>query len=304
MRPAKIGRITPAGVVTEFEARPRRRMQLLHPHRHRAAARATSSTSPPTTTYLDARSTCRRWPSSRRSRCPTAARSAASLAVHGDVVCITDFNNHVVWRYDTTSGTFDFVRGRYPPTSRSTRPGNAWFTETQGPRLTSARTSHDRRASPARSSPNRHDDGGPCDRRRPVDGKVWFARTVHPAGRAQAVGCLDPADGNDVTVFAGGQHRAQRHRRRTRRHDLVHARTTKGNVASVTNAGVITQGKTVNGQPAAGITVAPDGNRGTPCGRRTRSPRRSRYPALRESISDSRTLKRGRDQRGPTKGSP
>ena len=80
---------------------------------------------------------------------PNSIALAGQLAVNGDVVFITDFNNHVVWRYNTISGTFD----SFPADAADIAvdaAGNAWFTEPSA-MMISAATSRASTSSPARS---------------------------------------------------------------------------------------------------------------------------------------------------------
>jgi virginiamycin B lyase len=87
-----------------------------------------------------------------------------------------------------------------------------------------------------------------------TDGQVWFTARFTP----QAVGRLNPAD-NSVTLFP---------RTNVGPQDIAAApdgtvwftQTTAGNVANITNAGVITEAKTVKGSEPFGIVVADNGN--------------------------------------------
>jgi streptogramin lyase len=253
--PAKIGRITPAGVVTEFEAGlddgcnvciltdiERGQGDLIYITSNDAFLMRfnvqTLAFEPPVAM-------------------PNSSALGGQLAVHGDVVFITDFNNHVVWRYDTTSGTFDSVPAD-PADIAVDAAGNAWFTETQGNDDFSTNIA---RIDAVTGEVTRTvtTTAARAITVSPVDGKVWFAARFPSLGVSQAVGFLDPADGNDVTVFAVDN---------TGPNGIAAApdgtiwftQETEGNAASVTNAGLITQGKTVKGSQPAGITVAPDGN--------------------------------------------
>ena len=86
------------------------------------------------------------------------------------------------------------------------------------------------------------------------DGQVWFTARFTP----QAVGRLNPSS-NAVTLFpmtnTGPSGIAA-----SPDGTVWFTQETNGNAASITNAGVITQGKTVRGSGPFGITVAPNGD--------------------------------------------
>ena len=284
--PAKIGRITPAGVVTEFEAGLEDGCNFcILTDIERGQGDLVYITS--NDAFL-MRFNVQTLTFEAPVEMPNSSALGGQLAVHGDVVFITDFNNHVVWLYDTMSGTFDSVPAD-PADIAVDAAGNAWFTETQGnddfstniARIDAVTGEVTRTvtATAARAITVS-----------PVDGKVWFAARFPSLDAGQAVGFLDPSDANDVTVFTVDN---------TGPNGIAAAadgtiwftQETLGNAASVTNAGVITEAKVVKGSEPAGITVAPTATPGTPCGRRTRSRRcscRSRRETRRphESCTD------------------
>ena len=73
------------------------------------------------------------------------------------------------------------------------------------------------------------------------------------------MGFLDPSNGNDVTFFevvATGPRAIAAASDGT----IWFTQETAGNAATITNAGVITQGKVVRNSQPSGITVAPNGD--------------------------------------------
>ena len=189
---------------------------------------------------------------------PNSNALAGRLAVHGDLVFITDFNNDLVWRYNSLSGTFDSVPASNPADVAVDAAGNAWFTEPQANedlstnigRIDALTGEVTRTVTTAAAR---------AITVSPTDGKVWFAARFSSAGVSQGVGFLDPADNNNVPFFPvdntgpAGIAAAPDG-------TIWFTQETKGNAASVTNAGVITEGKTVKGSGPAGITVAPNGD--------------------------------------------
>ena len=87
-----------------------------------------------------------------------------------------------------------------------------------------------------------------------TDGQVWFTARFTP----QAVGRLNPST-NAVTLFpvanTGPAGIAA-----SPDGSVWFTQETAGNVARITNAGVITEGKAVKGSGPFGITVAPNGD--------------------------------------------
>jgi virginiamycin B lyase len=254
--PAKIGRVTPAGVITEFApgaADGCNQCILTDIERGQGDLLYITSNDPElmrfnvqTHSFL------------APVAMPNSNALAGKLAVHGAVVWITDFNNNVVWRYTSTTGVFDAFPAQTPLDVAVDSAGNAWFVENH----TNANGTSNVGRIGANASPT---DPSAVTRTEipatafgitvsPTDGKVWFTIQFTPQG----VGFIDPADSNNVTVFPVGD---------TGPEGIAAAadgriwftQDTKGNIASITNAGVITEGKAVKGSRPAGITVAPDG---------------------------------------------
>lgn len=185
---------------------------------------------------------------------PNSNALAGNLAVHGDMVWITDFNNDVIWRYNSRNGFFDSFPASNPSDVAVDAAGNAWFTE---PQANQDLSSNIGRIDAATGTATRTSTTAAARAITvsPTDGKVWFAARF--AG--QGVGFLDPADNNNVTFFpvaSTGPAAIAAAPDGT----IWFTQETKGNAAMITNAGVITEGKTVKNSQPAGITVAPDGD--------------------------------------------
>jgi streptogramin lyase len=250
--PAKVARITPAGVITEFapDVVDGCSFCILTDIERGQGDIVYITSNDPTLMRFNVQTQAFEPPVAM----PNSNALAGSLAVHGDRVFITDFNNDVVWRYDSTSGTFDSFAASNPSDVAVDAAGNAWFTEPQANEDLStnigridALTGEVTRTITAAAAR--------AITVSPTDGKVWFAVRF----TTQGVGFLDPFDNNNVTFFpvvnTGPSGIAA-----SSDGTIWFTQETTGNAASVTNAGVITEGKTVKGSEPAGITVAPDGD--------------------------------------------
>jgi streptogramin lyase len=170
------------------------------------------------------------------------------LDAHGDDIWFADFNNHSVWRYDIPTDTFtEFPAPTTVPLDVAVAAnGIVWFTDANG---------QIGRLDPTTGVVTEIDvEGFPREINIASDGAVWFTERFTP----QAVGRINPAT-NAVTLFPvdGGPE------------DIAPAadgsmwftRSTAGNIARITPAGVITtQSKAVKGSEPFGITVAPNGD--------------------------------------------
>jgi sugar lactone lactonase YvrE len=170
---------------------------------------------------------------------------------HGDDIWITDSNNAVIHRYNVQSGGFSEFVTTSPTFDVAVDPnGIVWFTEGDG-RIG--------RLDPATGAITEIAVAGfPREINIASDGAVWFTERFAP----QAVGRINPVPNptpNDVRLFPvdGGPE------------DIAPAtdgsmwftRSTAGNIARITPAGVITtQSKAVKGSEPFGITVAPNGD--------------------------------------------
>src|SRR5919112_5201762 len=170
------------------------------------------------------------------------------LDAHGDDIWFADFNNHSVWRYDIPTDTFTgFPAPNTVPLDVAVGANDiVWFTDANG---------QIGRLDPATGVVTEIDvEGFPREINIASDGAVWFTERFTP----QAVGRINPAT-NAVTLFPvdGGPE------------DIAPAadgsmwftRSTAGNIAKITPAGVITtQSKAVKGSEPFGITVAANGD--------------------------------------------
>jgi streptogramin lyase len=169
------------------------------------------------------------------------------LDAHGDDIWIADFNNAVIHRYNVQTGVFSEFATTSPTFDVAVAPnGIVWFTEGDGRigRLNPATT-----GVPTEINV----EGFPREINVASDGAVWFTERF-----SQAVGRINPAT-NAVQMFPvdGGPE------------DIAPAadgsmwvtRSTAGNIARITPEGVITtQSKAIKGSEPTGITVAPNGD--------------------------------------------
>jgi streptogramin lyase len=175
---------------------------------------------------------------------------AGRLAVHGDDVWITDFNNNSIWRYDIPTGTFTQYVVPTPNASPSDAAvdiaGIVWFSEGGADNIG--------RLDPATGVITEIPVGSTQSSIAvATDGQIWFTKRFTPQG----VGRLNPAT-NEVTFFpvAGGPQEI------TASPDgsVWFTLTTKGSIARITNDGVITESKAVKGGQPFGITVDAQGD--------------------------------------------
>jgi streptogramin lyase len=189
---------------------------------------------------------------------PNTSALGGNLAVSATDVWITDFNNDVVWRYHLLDGQFTSFPVSDPADVAVDVAGNAWFTQPGD--VNAPGTSNIGRIDAATGAVTRTPttDGSTTVAPRSItvasDGQVWFTARFTP----QAVGRLNPSN-NSVTLFpvtnTGPSGIAA-----SPDGTVWFTQETKGNAASITNAGVITEGKAVKGSGPFGITVAPNGD--------------------------------------------
>jgi virginiamycin B lyase len=189
---------------------------------------------------------------------PNTIALGGNLAVSATDVWITDFNNDVVWRYQLSNGQFTSFPVADPADVAVDVAGNAWFTEPGD--VNAAGTSNigriDAATGAVTTTPTT--DGSITVAPRSIavasDGQVWFTARFTP----QAVGRLNPAN-NSVTLFpvtnTGPSGIAA-----SPDGTVWFTQETGGNAALITNAGVITDAKTVKGSGPFGITVASNGD--------------------------------------------
>ena len=174
--------------------------------------------------------------------------NGSGMDAHGDDIWFADFNNRSLWRYDIPADVFtEFPAPNTVPLDVAVAAnGIVWFTDANG--------------QVGRLDPNTgvvaeiDVEGFPREINIASDGAVWFTERFAP----QAVGRIDPAT-SAVTLFPadGGPE------------DIAPAadgsmwftRSTAGNIARITPSGAISaQSKAVKGSEPFGITVAPNGD--------------------------------------------
>jgi streptogramin lyase len=189
---------------------------------------------------------------------PNTGALGGNLAVSATDVWITDFNNDVVWRYQISNGQFTSFAVSDPGDVAVDVAGNAWFTQPGD--VNAPGTSNIGRIDAATGAVTRTPttDGSTTVAPRSItvaaDGQVWFTARFTP----QAVGRLNPAS-NAVTLFpvadSGPSGIAA-----SPDGSVWFTQEISGNAARITNAGVITEGKSVKGSLPFGIVVAPNGD--------------------------------------------
>jgi streptogramin lyase len=254
--PAKIARITPAGVITEFAPDV--------PDGCNGCIITDIAQGPGDILYTTSNDpTLMRFNVATQSfatpvQMPNTIALGGDLAVSATDVWITDFNNDVVWRYQISSGQFTSFPVSDPADVAVDGAGNAWFTQPGD--VNAPGTSNIGRIDAATGAVTRTPttDGSttvaPRDITVASDGQVWFTARFTP----QAVGRLTPSN-NSVTLFpvtnTGPSGIAA-----SPDGTVWFTQETTGNAARITNAGVITEGKAVKGSGPFGITVALNGD--------------------------------------------
>lgn len=171
---------------------------------------------------------------------------AGNLAVQDDAIWITDFNNDSLWRYDVLSEQFDQFPVPEPNDVVVDEAGIIWFTAPLEPgigRLDPA--TGEVTVTPTTLVPRQLTIA--------ADGDIWFTDRF-----TQGVGRLVPASGEvtEVPLTDVGPEGIAAAPDGT----VWFTQTTKGNIAQITDSGVITEGKVVKNSEPFGITVAPNGD--------------------------------------------
>lgn len=183
---------------------------------------------------------------------PNSSALGGNLSISGDVIWITDFNNDVIWRYSISMNQFTSTPVPDPADVAVDQAGNAWFArpEANGPGTGTIGRIDAVTLDVTTTDVNAAARGIAVA----TDGLVWFSARFTP----QAVGRLDPATGT-VTIFPRTTEGPQAI---TAAPDgsMWFTQTTKGNIANITNAGVITEAKVVKGSQPFGIVVADNGD--------------------------------------------
>ena len=254
--PAKIARITPAGAITEFapEVADGCNFCIITDIAQGPGGVLYITSNDPTLMRFNVATQTFEPP----VQMPNTSALGGNLAVSATDVWITDFNNDVIWRYDISSGQFTSFPVSDPGDVAVDPAGNAWFTQPGD--VNAPGTSNIGRIDAATGAVTRTPttDGvttvAPRDIAVASDGQVWFTARFTP----QAVGRLNPTD-NSVTLFSVAN-TGPAGIAASPDGSVWFSQETKGNVARITNAGVITEGKVVKGSGPSGITVAPNGN--------------------------------------------
>jgi streptogramin lyase len=190
---------------------------------------------------------------------PNTSALGGNLAVSTTDVWITDFNNDVVWRYDLANGQFTSSSVSDPADVAVDVAGNAWFTQPGD--VNAPGTSNIGRIDAATGAitTTPTTDGTTTVAPRSVavasDGQVWFTARFVPQG----VGRLNPTTGV-VTIFPTPSNPGPQEIAASPDGTVWFSQISKGSIARIDNAGVISEGKTVKGSQPFGITVAPNGD--------------------------------------------
>jgi streptogramin lyase len=252
--PPKIARLTPAGAVTEFPAD--------------AAAGCNGciisdiAQGPANILYITSNdATLMRFNVATATfgtpvQMPDSDALAGQLAIHGDDVWITDFNNDVVWRYRISTGVFTSVPASDPADVATDAAGNAWFTEPFDINSPTGSGSIGRIDAVAGAVTKTSTTLAPRFITVATDGQVWFSSRF---STPHAVGRLNPAS-NSVTEIPLTNNGGPDDIAASPDGTVWFTQETAGNVANINNTGVITEGKAVKGSQPFGITVAPNGD--------------------------------------------
>src|SRR3954468_12382792 len=177
---------------------------------------------------------------------PVFSFNGNGLAAHGSDIWIADFNNGVMHRYNVTTGVMTGFTVPAPTLDVTVdSAGTVWFTTVNGPIG---------RLNPATGGVTTIDAGGTTREINVAsDGFIWFTDLF--GGR---VGRINPTtnavtafavagDPEDIAPTAGGS--------------MWLTQSSAGTIARITPAGVIDlQSKAVKGSEPIGITVAPNGD--------------------------------------------
>jgi len=185
---------------------------------------------------------------------PNSLANGNGVAAFGNDVYFAAFNTNSIWRYDTVADAFTEFAIPTPgatPFDVAVGPdGSVWFTEFGANQIGRLDPATGLIAeTPLPGGPN-----GPRGIAIGVDGKVWFTKRFD-----DLVGFLDPAT-NAVTTFPTAAGAGAEGIAAAPDGSAWFAQSVAGDVARITTAGVITEGKSVKGSEPFGVTVAPDGS--------------------------------------------
>jgi streptogramin lyase len=255
--PAKIARITPAGVITEFapDVADGCNVCIITDIAQGPGGILYITSNDPNLMRFNVVTQSFETP----VQMPDTSALGGNLAVSATDVWITDFNNDVVWRYQLSNGQFTSSPVSDPADVAVDAVGNAWFTQPGD--VNAPGTSNIGRidATTGAVTMTPTTDGSTTVAPRSVavasDGQVWFTARFTP----QAVGRLNPAT-NAVTIFPTPSNPGPQDIAASPDGTVWFTQISNGNIASINNAGVITEAKVVKGSQPFGITVAPNGD--------------------------------------------
>jgi len=238
--PAKIGRITPAGAITEFDA-----------NCNFCILGDIVQGSDGILYFTKNDATLGRMTTSGVALADLPgvfSPNGGGIAAHGDDIWVTDFNNDELRRYNITSNTFtEFLGVGNPGDVTVDGSGVVWFTERDTDRVG--------RLDPSTGTFRYTDPLGVEPQQIAVasDGQIWFTATFD-----NVVGRVDPVT-LQATTFptAAGAHPEGI---AAASGAMWFAQEAAGNIARIDNAGVITEAKSVKGSGPFGITVDANGN--------------------------------------------
>jgi virginiamycin B lyase len=181
---------------------------------------------------------------------PNSNAVAGDMDARGNEIWFTDFNNDSLWRYDITVDQFtQFPLGTVQPSDVVIDgAGDPWFTapfDGTVNRLDPATGTFESFPVPDGLSPRQITIAS--------DGQIWFTSRFVPQG----VGRLNPVTGV-VTPFPTPSNPGPEGIAAAPNGTVWFTQTSKGNIANINNAGVITEAKVVKGSEPFGITVAPN----------------------------------------------
>lgn len=243
--PAKVGRVTPGGSITEFDID------------CNFCILTDIVQGPDDILYMTSNNPILvRFDVATQTQLPSIdipdTGSASEIAVHGDDVWLTaDFNSLV--RYKITTGQFtEFPLSfdKSPADVVVDSAGDVWFTAP----LDNTVNRLDPATGTVESFPV-PDGLSPRSLAIATDGQIWFTSRFTPQG----VGRLNPTTGV-VTTFLTPSNPGPEGIAASPDGTVWFTQTTKGNVARIDNSGVITETKAVKNSETFGITVAPNAN--------------------------------------------
>ena len=246
LAPAKIGRVTPAGAITEFDAD------------CNFCILTDIDQGPEGILYMTSNNPILvRFDVDTQTLLPPIdipdTGSAQEIDVNGDDIWFIADSNSLV-RYTITAGQFTefpLAFDKSPADVVIDDEGDPWFTAP----LDGTVNRFDLETGTVVESFPVPDGLSPRSITIATDGQLWFTSRFVPQG----VGRLDPTSGV-VTSFLTPSNPGPEGVAASPDGSIWFTQTTKGNIARIDNSGVITEAKAVKGSEPFGITVAPNGD--------------------------------------------